>query len=78
MLNSNGNKPRGMQWTTYQRLKSRHDALVEVSFYDIGLKLDFLHKLRRGESTSQHGHCLKSSRTLITPMRSKSTWKISR
>ena len=35
-----------LTWKTYQRLKSRHDALVEVSSYDIGRKLGFLHKLQ--------------------------------
>lgn len=30
---------------TYQRLKSHHDALAQVSFHDIGRKPGFLHKL---------------------------------
>ena len=38
-------KPKGMHWKTYQRLKRHHDALVQVSFHDIGRKLGFLHKL---------------------------------
>jgi hypothetical protein len=43
-----GGKPKGMHWKTYQRLKSRHDALVQVSLHDIGRKLGFLHKLLEG------------------------------
>jgi hypothetical protein len=44
-LNGDGSKPKGMHWKTYQRLKSHHDALVQVSLHDIGRKLGFLHKL---------------------------------
>ena len=42
ILNGDGGKPKGMHWKTYQRLKSNHDALVQVSFQDIGRKLDLL------------------------------------
>ena len=45
ILNGDGSKPKGMHWTIYQQLKSRHDALVQVSLNDIGRKLGFLHKL---------------------------------
>ena len=45
ILNGDGNKPKGMHWKTYQRLKSERDALVQVSFRDIGRKLGILHKL---------------------------------
>lgn len=45
ILNGNGEKPKGMHWKTYRRLKSHHDALVQISFHDIGRKLGFLHKL---------------------------------
>jgi hypothetical protein len=45
ILNGCGNKPKGMHWTTYQRLKHQHDALVQISLHDIGQKLDFLQKL---------------------------------
>ncbi|MDO8775186.1 MAG: hypothetical protein Q7K57_42070 [Burkholderiaceae bacterium] len=45
ILNGEGGKPKGMHWKTYQRLKSQHDALVQVSFKDIGRKLGFLHRL---------------------------------
>ena len=48
ILNGSGNKSKGMHWTTYQRLKSHHDALVQVSLHDIGRKLGFLHKLLEG------------------------------
>jgi hypothetical protein len=45
ILNGNGGKPKGMHWKTYWRLKNHHNALVQVSFYDIGRKLGFLYKL---------------------------------
>ena len=45
ILNGDGGKPKGMHWKTYQRLKSRHDALVQVSLHNMGRKLGFLHKL---------------------------------
>ena len=45
IVNPNTGKPKGMHWKTYQRLKSQHDALVQVSLYDISRKLGFLHKL---------------------------------
>jgi hypothetical protein len=48
ILNGDGGKPKGMHWKTYQRLKSHHDALVQVSLHDIGRKLGFLHKLLEG------------------------------
>lgn len=44
ILNGDGSKPKGMHWKTYQRLKSSHDALVQVSLQDIGRKFGFLHK----------------------------------
>lgn len=45
ILNGDGGKPKGMHWKTYHQLKSRHDALVQVSLHDISRKLGFLHKL---------------------------------
>jgi hypothetical protein len=47
-LNCNGGKPKGMHWTTYQRLKSRHDELVQVSLNDMGRKLGLVNKLLEG------------------------------
>jgi hypothetical protein len=44
ILNVDGGKPKGMHWTTYRRIKDRHDALVQVSLQDIERRLDFLHK----------------------------------
>ena len=44
----NTGKPKGMHWKTYDRLKSEHDALKQVSFHDIGRKLGFLNKLLEG------------------------------
>ena len=48
ILNGDGGKPKGMHWKTFQRLKSHHDALVQVSLHDIGRKLGFLHNLLEG------------------------------
>ena len=45
ILNGNGGRPKGMHWKTYQRLKAEHDRLVQISYYDMGRKLGFLHKL---------------------------------
>jgi len=45
ILNGDGGKPKGMHWATYQRLKSRHDALVQVSLEDMGRKLGILNKM---------------------------------
>ena len=44
IAHGDGCKPKGMHWKTYWQLKSRHDALVQVSLYDISRKLGFLHK----------------------------------
>ena len=44
----NGNKPKGMYWDTQDRLKRDHHELKQVSFYDIGRKLDFLDELLEG------------------------------
>ena len=48
ILNGGGGKPKGMHWKTYWHLKRQHDALVQISLYDIGRKLGFLHKLLEG------------------------------
>ena len=48
ILNGNGNKPKGMHWKTYLRLKASHDRLVLISCHDIGRKLGFSHKLLEG------------------------------
>ena len=45
ILNGEGGKPKGMHWTTYQGLKSQHDALMQVSFTDIRWKLGLMHRL---------------------------------
>lgn len=45
IAHGDGSKPKGMHWKTYQRLKSHHDALVQISFHDIGRKFGFLHRL---------------------------------
>ncbi len=44
ILNGDGGKPKGMHWATYQRLRSRHDALVHLSLYDIDLRMGLLDK----------------------------------
>jgi hypothetical protein len=45
ILNDTGSKPKGMHWATYQRLKSQHDTLLQVSLQDMGRKLGILEKL---------------------------------
>ena len=44
IAHGDGGKPKGMHWKTFLKLNSRHDALVQVSLYDISRKLGFLHK----------------------------------
>ena len=43
-MNGNRNKPKGMHWDTYDRLKRDHEELKQVSLHDIARKLGFLHK----------------------------------
>ena len=45
ILNGDGIKPKGMHWKTYNRLKCQHDALVQISLYDMGHKLGFLNMM---------------------------------
>ena len=45
ILNGDGGKPKGMHWKTFLQLKSRHDALLQVSLRDISRKLGFLDRL---------------------------------
>lgn len=46
ILNGDGGKPKGMHWKKYQRLKRRHDVLVQISLHAIGHKFGFLHLLQ--------------------------------
>lgn len=39
ILNSNGRKPKGMHWQTYERLKAKHDAFVRVSLEGMAKRL---------------------------------------
>ena len=48
IFNGDGGKPKGMHWETYLRLKSQHDALVQVILHDLGRKFGFLDKLLAG------------------------------
>jgi hypothetical protein len=45
ILNDTGGKPKGMHWATYQRLRSQHDTLLQVSLQDMGRKLGILNKM---------------------------------
>ena len=45
IAHGDGGKPKGMHWETFWKLKSRHDALVQINLHDISRKLGFLHKL---------------------------------
>ena len=39
ILNGNGGKPKGMHWRTFERLETRHDALVNQSLAGMRAKL---------------------------------------
>ena len=45
IAHGDGAKPKAMHWKTFWRLKARHDALVQVSCYNIARKFGFLHTL---------------------------------
>ena len=45
IIQGSGAKPKGMHWKTFWHLKTEHDALVQISFRDLGRKLGFLHRL---------------------------------
>ena len=42
ILNGPGGKPKGMHWETFLRLKSQHDALVQISLQDMAHRFGFL------------------------------------
>lgn len=52
IVNSNGIKPKGMHWRTFERLQAKHDALVLTSLIGMNAKLGRirlqLHNMRRG------------------------------
>ena len=48
ILNGPGGKPKGMHWKTFLRLKSHHDALVQISLQDMARQFGFLQKLVDG------------------------------
>jgi len=45
ILNDKGFKPKGMHWSTYQRLTAQHDVFVDVSLVGIAKRLGILEKL---------------------------------
>jgi hypothetical protein len=45
ILNGKGCKPKGMHWSTYQRLTAQHDAYVDVSLVGIARRLGILKNL---------------------------------
>ena len=45
ILNGDGWKPKGMHWSTFERLTAQHDAFVELSFYGMAAKLNLLDDL---------------------------------
>lgn len=45
ILNPSGQKPTGMQWRTYWRLRAEHDALVAVSLEGMARRLGFLNRM---------------------------------
>ena len=48
ILNGQGGKPKGMHWKTFLRLKSHHDALVQISLQDMARQLGSLQRLLEG------------------------------
>lgn len=42
ILNGEGDKPKGMRWSTFERLTAEHDELVEVSLAEIAERLGLL------------------------------------
>ena len=48
ILNGPGGKPKGMHWKTFLRLKSRHDAWVQISLQDMARQLGSLQKFLDG------------------------------
>jgi hypothetical protein len=48
ILNGPGGKPKGMHWKTFLRLKSQHDALVQISLQDMARQFGILQKLLDG------------------------------
>lgn len=48
ILNGNGGKPKGMHWRTFERLETRHDALVNASLAGALEKFGLLHELIGG------------------------------
>ena len=42
ILNGEGDKPKGMRWSTFERLITEHDELVEVSLAEITERLGLL------------------------------------
>ena len=48
ILNGPGGKPKGMHRETFLRLKSQHDALVQISLQDMARQLDFVQRLLEG------------------------------
>lgn len=45
ILNTPGDRPKGMHWATYRRLTAEHDALLQVCFEDIGRKLGIVRRM---------------------------------
>lgn len=45
ILNINGWKPKGMHWSTFDRLNAQHDALVQLSLAGMAEKLNLLKRM---------------------------------
>jgi hypothetical protein len=48
IAHGSGDKPFGMHWKTFWRLKIEHDLSVMVAYRDIARRLGFLHRLPAG------------------------------
>jgi hypothetical protein len=65
ILNCDGDKPKGMHWKTYQRLKSHHDALVQVSFLTLAASWVSCTNFWRGKSVSQNRSLRRTSHLCV-------------
>lgn len=48
IANLNGDKPKGMHWRTFERLKSDHDAFADASWAGIAERLGLINRRRAG------------------------------
>jgi hypothetical protein len=55
ILNGEGNKPKGMRWRTYERLKAEHDAFVGVALASMEKRFGLLERRLTGLGDGLNG-----------------------